>query len=145
ARSSGAGSGSDWLYTYLRAYFRDSTRPHGWNNALFENVGMPHVFWELQGSRGAALEEVREVTDEQSGKVTGFVRSVVTFAADGSRSEESGKLDGMGHHTSRHWTLGPAEGGTMSQAEYDETVADLVAYITYMSDPTAQSRTRLGV
>ncbi|HMN66836.1 MAG TPA: cytochrome c1, partial [Burkholderiaceae bacterium] len=36
-------------------------------------------------------------------------------------------------------------GGKMSQAEYDDNVADLVAYVTYMSDPTAQTRTRLGV
>jgi ubiquinol-cytochrome c reductase cytochrome c1 subunit len=48
----GCGSGADWLYTYLRSYYRDSTRATGWNNALFENVGMPHVFWELQGTRG---------------------------------------------------------------------------------------------
>ena len=40
-----AGSGSDWLYTYLRSYYRDSTRETGWNNAVFPNVGMPHVFW----------------------------------------------------------------------------------------------------
>jgi ubiquinol-cytochrome c reductase cytochrome c1 subunit len=145
ARASGSGSGADWLYTYLRAYFRDSTRPQGWNNALFENVGMPHVFWELQGSRGAALEEIREVTDEETGKVTGFVKNVVTFAADGARSEKSEKLDGTGHHALRQWTLARAEGGKLSQAEYDDTVADLVAYITYMSDPTAQTRTRLGV
>ena len=55
ARASGAGSGSDWLYTYLRAYYRDSTRATGWNNAVFENVGMPHVFWELQGARGVTI------------------------------------------------------------------------------------------
>lgn len=145
ARSSGAGSGADWLYTYLRSYFRDSTRPHGWNNVLFENVGMPHVFWEQQGSRGATLEEVREVVDEQTGKATGFVKSVVTFDANGARSEKSEKLDGRNHHASRHWTLSAPAGGNMSQAQYDETVADLVAYITYMSDPTAQTRTRLGV
>lgn len=145
ARSSGAGSGSDWLYTYLRAYFRDSTRPQGWNNALFENVGMPHVFWELQGSRGATLEEVRETVDEQTGKSTGFARTVVTFSPDGTRSEKTEKLDGARHHASRQWTLSAPVGGKMSQAEYDGHVADLVAYITYMSDPTAQTRTRLGV
>ena len=145
ARASGSGSGSDWLYTYLRSYFRDATRPQGWNNALFENVGMPHVFWEQQGSRGAALEEVKEVVDEQSGKATGFVKSVVTFDAAGARSEKSEKLEGLNHHASRHWTLSAPVGGTMSQAQYDETVADLVAYVTYMSDPSAQTRTRLGV
>jgi cytochrome c1 len=46
----GAARGRDWLYTYLRSFYRDDTRPTGWNNAVFENVGMPHVLWELQGS-----------------------------------------------------------------------------------------------
>ncbi|CCD29499.1 Cytochrome c1 precursor [Candidatus Glomeribacter gigasporarum BEG34] len=43
--------GADWLYTYLRSFYRDDTRPTGWNNRLFENVAMPHVLWELQGQR----------------------------------------------------------------------------------------------
>ena len=145
ARASGAGSGSDWLYTYLRAYFRDSTRPTGWNNVLFENVGMPHVFWELQGARGATLEEIREVVDESTGKPAGFTKTVVTFDASGVRTEKSEKLEGLHHHPSRHWTLATPAGGKMSQAQYDDNVADLVAYVTYMSDPTAQTRTRLGV
>lgn len=51
ARTSGAGSGADWLYTYLRSYHRDDSRPTGWNNPVFPNVGMPHVLWELQGEQ----------------------------------------------------------------------------------------------
>ena len=51
ARGSEAGSGADWLYTYLRGFYRDSERPTGWNNTVFPNVGMPHVFWELQGDQ----------------------------------------------------------------------------------------------
>ncbi len=51
ARTSKAGSGSDWLYTYLRSYHRDDSRPTGWNNLVFPNVGMPHVLWELQGEQ----------------------------------------------------------------------------------------------
>ena len=49
ARSSADGSGADWLYTYLRSFYRDEQRPTGWNNTVFPNVGMPHVLWELQG------------------------------------------------------------------------------------------------
>ena len=49
ARASGDGSGADWLYTYLRSFYRDEQRPTGWNNTLFANVGMPHILWELQG------------------------------------------------------------------------------------------------
>ena len=49
ARATDAGSGADWLYTYLRSFYRDEKRPTGWNNVAFENVGMPHVLYELQG------------------------------------------------------------------------------------------------
>jgi ubiquinol-cytochrome c reductase cytochrome c1 subunit len=41
--------GADWLYTYLRSYYRDDSTATGWNNLLFPNVGMPHVLWEPQG------------------------------------------------------------------------------------------------
>ena len=61
-RNSGDGSGADWLYTYLRQFYRDESRPTGWNNVIFENVGMPHVLWELQG------EQVAEITEGGHGK-----------------------------------------------------------------------------
>ena len=51
ARASEFGSGADWLYTYLRSFYRDDERPTGWNNTVFANVGMPHVLWELQGDQ----------------------------------------------------------------------------------------------
>jgi ubiquinol-cytochrome c reductase cytochrome c1 subunit len=41
--------GADWLYTYMRTFYRDPARSTGWNNLAFPNVGMPHVLWELQG------------------------------------------------------------------------------------------------
>lgn len=51
ARASEFGSGADWLYTYLRSFYRDDSRPSGWNNVVFPNVAMPHVLWELQGEQ----------------------------------------------------------------------------------------------
>lgn len=51
ARASEAGSGADWLYTYLRSFYRDDQRPTGWNNTIFANVGMSHALWELQGQQ----------------------------------------------------------------------------------------------
>jgi len=44
----------DWLYTYLRTFYRDENSPTGWNNAVFPLVAMPHALWTLQGER--ALE-----------------------------------------------------------------------------------------
>ncbi len=58
ARASEFGSGADWIYTYLRQFYRDPERPTGWNNVVFENVGMPHILWELQGEQVAKISEV---------------------------------------------------------------------------------------
>lgn len=41
--------GVDWLYTYLRRFYRDETTVTGWNNPVFPNAAMPHVLWKLQG------------------------------------------------------------------------------------------------
>ncbi|WP_079432859.1 cytochrome c1 [Zoogloea sp. LCSB751] len=57
SRASEFGSGADWLYTYLRSFYRDDSRPTGWNNKVFENVGMPHVLYELQGEATAKINE----------------------------------------------------------------------------------------
>jgi ubiquinol-cytochrome c reductase cytochrome c1 subunit len=57
SRAGEGGSGADYLYTYLRTYYRDDTKATGWNNLAFPSVGMPHVLWELQGSRRAVYAE----------------------------------------------------------------------------------------
>jgi ubiquinol-cytochrome c reductase cytochrome c1 subunit len=64
AKASEAGSGADWLYTYLRTFYKDDTRPTGWNNLVFPNVGMPHVLWELQGIRAAKFVEEKDPHEE---------------------------------------------------------------------------------
>jgi ubiquinol-cytochrome c reductase cytochrome c1 subunit len=56
----GKGSGADYLYTYLRSYYRDETKATGWNNLAFPNVGMPHVLWELQGDRRPVVDQREE-------------------------------------------------------------------------------------
>ncbi|URI09536.1 cytochrome c1 [Aquincola tertiaricarbonis] len=63
SRASGAGSGADYLYTYLRTYYRDETKATGWNNIAFPNVGMPNPLWELQGQRAAQFEERQDPHD----------------------------------------------------------------------------------
>jgi ubiquinol-cytochrome c reductase cytochrome c1 subunit len=63
AKASGDGTGPDWLYTYLRSYYKDDTRPTGWNNMIFPNVGMPHALWELQGVRTAKFVDEKDPHD----------------------------------------------------------------------------------
>ena len=43
--------GADWVYAYLRGFYRDSTTTTGWNNTVYPKVAMPHVLYELQGEQ----------------------------------------------------------------------------------------------
>jgi ubiquinol-cytochrome c reductase cytochrome c1 subunit len=115
SRADGAkGSGADYLYTYLRTYYRDETRPTGWNNLVFPAVGMPHALWELQGQQRAVYAEEKDPHDA--------AKTVQVFKG-----------------------FEPITPGTMTTAEYNNTVADLVAYLQWMSEPVQGQRVRLGV
>jgi len=118
SRSSGAGSGADWLYTYLRSFYRDPSRPTGWNNVVFPNVGMPHVLFGLQG------EQVMK-TEEQ-------------FIPRGSGKKEDAERIEV-------HKLVVAKPGAMKSAEYDRLVADLVNFMVYMAEPSQQFRKQLGI
>ena len=110
SRSSHAGSGADWLYTYLRTFYRDPSRPNGWNNVVYPNVAMPHVLWQLQG------EQVLKDTQEQG---EGYMRTVQKLAID--------------------------KPGKLKPNEYDQLVADLVNYMSYMSEPARHDRVVTGL
>ena len=75
--------GADWLYTYLRTFYRDEKTASGWNNKVFPNVAMPHVLWKLQAEQ--------------------------------------------------------------STVQYDSTVRDLVNFLVYVGEPSAQSRKSIGI
>ncbi|BCN37708.1 cytochrome c1 [Alicycliphilus denitrificans] len=57
SRAGHGGTGADYLYTFLRTFYRDDTKATGWNNLAFPSVGMPHALWQLQGERRALFEE----------------------------------------------------------------------------------------
>jgi ubiquinol-cytochrome c reductase cytochrome c1 subunit len=60
SRAGHYGTGADYLYTYLRTYYRDPEKATGWNNLVFPSVGMPHVLWEMQGEREPQFDIVKE-------------------------------------------------------------------------------------
>ncbi len=110
--------GADWLYGYLRGFYRDPARPTGWNNTVFENVSMPNPMWQLQGER---------------------VRVEQTVKGDGS-----GRKDGHGGATPapKYELVKP---GSLTPVQYDETVRDLVNFLVYMGEPAATSRRQIGI
>ncbi|MBX3611723.1 MAG: cytochrome c1 [Hydrogenophaga sp.] len=111
SRSSHAGTGADYVYTLLRSYYRDESKPTGWNNAAFPNIGMPHPLWELQGER----EPIHR------------------------------KVESHGHEVEVIAGWEQVKPGTMTQAEYDQNVGDLVAFLQWMGEPAANNRVRIGV
>ncbi|MEJ8820729.1 cytochrome c1 [Variovorax humicola] len=58
SRAGHGGTGADYLYTYLRTFYRDETKATGWNNLVFPSVAMPHVMWELQGDRRPVYDKI---------------------------------------------------------------------------------------
>lgn len=103
--------GVDWLYTYLRSFYVDETRPFGVNNVVFPSVGMPHVLWELQGVQKAVYKTV----------------------------EHEGESKEVLDH------LEIVEPGKLTPVEYDQTVRDLVGFLSYVSEPVQLERKALGV
>ena len=60
SRAGAGGSGADYIYTLLRTYYRDHSKPTGWNNLAFPNIGMPNPLWQLQGERKPIFETREE-------------------------------------------------------------------------------------
>jgi ubiquinol-cytochrome c reductase cytochrome c1 subunit len=55
--------GPDWIYSYLKSFYLDPSRPVGWNNLVFPNASMPNVLWELQGSQRATYAPAKPGED----------------------------------------------------------------------------------
>jgi ubiquinol-cytochrome c reductase cytochrome c1 subunit len=110
----GQGSGADYVYTYLRSFYRDETKLTGWNNIVFPSVAMPHALWELQGQQRALFEAEPDPHDAS--------KTVHVF---------------KGYE--------PISPGSLTAADYDSTVADLVAFLQWMGDPVQSTRVHLGV
>jgi len=65
--------GTDWLYTYLRSFYIDESRPFGVNNTVFKDVAMPDVLWALQGlQKPVYVKEKSHNSDEEHEVFKGF-------------------------------------------------------------------------
>ncbi len=61
--------GADWVYSYMRGFYRDDTRPTGWNNTVYDKVAMPHILYELQGEQ-ALNHETHKLELVKPGKLS---------------------------------------------------------------------------
>lgn len=111
--------GADWLYTYLRGFYQDESRPWGVNNAVFKDVGMPNVLGYLQGTQlnHCSAEELaahETEIDPLTGAEIGGCYSLI---------------DGTGEQTEK---------------EFDKTIYDLVNFMVYVGEPSKLQSQAMG-
>lgn len=115
--------GADYLYAYMRGFYKDPTRPTGWNNTVLPNAAMPHPLWEQQGIRAVELDEKGRPVME---------------------TDEHGNLvpklywESTGLHSRR------LPNGKVIEKEYDDYARDLVNYLVYMGEPAQIQRKQIG-
>jgi len=115
--------GPNWVYTYLRGFYKDESTASGWNNSLYENVAMPHAMYELQG-------------------VQKLVGKVDPAELHGAATHDE--------HASSHQIVGDAKfeivkPGTLSPAEFDAAMTDLTAFLIYLAEPAQLQRHKIGI
>jgi len=115
--------GPNWLYTYMRSFYRDDKAPSGWNNLVFPNVAMPHVLYEWQGHQRAVYREVEnnQVNKDKNGKPV--AKKTKTLVFDRFELERP---------------------GTLSTRDFDENMRDLVNFMVYLGEPAKLERYRIG-
>ncbi|MFE8072785.1 cytochrome c1 [Marinobacteraceae bacterium S3BR75-40.1] len=109
--------GPDWIYSYLRGFYEDESRPFGVNNVVFPNVGMPHV---LVGLQGLCAEEPHIGAEPRMEPLSGTV--------------EGGEL-------CTDWAVE----GSMDQQEYDQAVYDITNFLEYLGEPVLLKRKHIGL
>lgn len=80
----------DWLYTFLKSFYPDASRPLGSNNKVLAGASMPNIFWELQGEQKPMYEEH---ADADGNMVKAFSHFAKVEGAEGSMNEK--EFDGM--------------------------------------------------
>lgn len=107
--------GADWIYSYLKSFYVDPTKPMGWNNQVLPGASMPHVLWELQGTQ-AAVYETKKSHDAEG-------KEVDTQVFSHFEQITPGKLDAKA---------------------YDQVARDISAFLEYVGEPAVLKRKSVG-
>lgn len=108
--------GKDWVYTYLKSFYRDPSKPWGVNNAIFPDAAMPNILERLQGVQEPVYKSIM-LTDD-----------------DGETYEKQ-VIDHLRLKTQ----------GALTPEEFDASIQDLVNFLDYVGEPHKLERKKLGV
>ena len=117
--------GSDWIYTYLTSFYIDEARPLGVNNKVYENVGMPHVLIDMQGTPRSVCRQIPLIADNGGIKQDPLTGERLTEEKCGFLEVDNGT-------------------GEMTSDEFDQTMLDLTNFLAYMTDPLKVERETIG-
>ncbi|MGB3291174.1 MAG: cytochrome c1 [Burkholderiaceae bacterium] len=134
-------SGVDYVYTFLRTFYRDSSKATGWNNLVFPSVGMPNVLWQLQGPR--SLEHVTIHDAAQADGSLKWERTTAKYDAQGFSEIKSEVLKDYSGSTVDKAVLSSPD--PRQTAAFESDVADLSNFLGWMAEPMQLQRKQMGV
>ncbi|WP_148255950.1 cytochrome c1 [Pusillimonas sp. T7-7] len=133
-------SGVDYVYTFLRTFYRDTSKTTGWNNLVFPSVGMPNVLWQLQGPRSLEHVVVHEVEKENGLQ---WERITAKYDEQGFSEIKTDVLENYSGSASNKAVFTSAD--PKVSADFDSQVADLSNFLGWMAEPMQQQRKQMGV
>ena len=115
--------GSDYIYAYLRGFYKDPTRPNGWNNTVLPNAAMPHVLAAQQGVQAVKLDNKGNPVFKDDGHGNKVPDLIWESTGNLSRKTKDGKV---------------------VATEYDNYAKDLTNFMAYMAEPAQVQRKQIG-
>ena len=117
--------GPDWIYSYLTSFYIDESRPLGVNNKVYENVGMPHVLIDMQGTPRSVCRQMPLIASNGGIKQDPLTGEQLTQEKCGFLEVDNGT-------------------GEMTPEEFDQAMLDLTNFLAYMTDPLKIERETIG-
>jgi cytochrome c1 len=116
--------GDDWIYSYLRAYYEDSSKQYGVNNLVYPGTAMPNVLIGLQGNQKLVCKDV-PVLAKNGGEKRDYSGNTITKEKCGYLKVEEGT-------------------GELTKEEFDTLIYDLTNFLVYVGEPAKATRERMG-
>jgi len=116
--------GDDWIYSYLKAYYEDSSKQYGVNNLVYPGTAMPNVLAALQGSQKLVCKDV-PVIAKNGGEKRDDYGNTITKQKCGYLEVDEGS-------------------GELSKEQFDKLIYDLTNFLVYVDEPAKATRERMG-
>ena len=116
--------GSDWVYTYLKTFYEDASKPYGVNNMVYPGAAMPNVLAFMQGQQILSCKDIPLLASNGGVKRDELGNDLT--------EEKCGYLKTI------------SGSGSLTESEFDEVIYNLVNFMTYVGEPSRADRKRIG-